>query len=221
MKENLPAKAVLRRGAVMILGIFCIGVAVGFYRLGRFGVDAGTCMNLGISLLAEIPYGTLNVIVNVVVLAGMFFYFRKGIGVGTVVNLVLVGYIADFVCWLVQDVLALEVTLPLRAAFFLAATGLATFGTAVYLDADMGVAPYDALSLMLQKALPRISFRIARVAVDVCAVVIGTAACMFAKDDLSLVIGLGTVVAAFANGFMIQFFRKKVSPLLLGTRDAS
>ena len=38
-----------KRFWMMLLGIALISVAVGCYRLSEFGVDAFTCMNLGIS----------------------------------------------------------------------------------------------------------------------------------------------------------------------------
>lgn len=207
-----------RRSGVMVLGNLCIGIAVGLYRMGRFGVDSGTCMNLGLSLLVDIQYGHMNLISNILILLVMAFYFRKSIGAGTIINMVGVGYIADFLCWLVQDCLLIEVTLPIRIVFFILATLFGTFGTAVYLDADLGIAPYDALSLMLQKAVPKISFRAARVLIDVTALVIGVVTCFIAKEDMSLVIGIGTVIAALLNGHIIQFFRTKASPALLKTK---
>lgn len=212
-------RSMAQRIGVMVLGNLCIGIAVGLYRMGRFGVDSGTCMNLGLSLLVNIQYGHMNVITNILILAVMFFYFRHSIGAGTVINMVGVGYIADFLCWLVQDCMSVDVTMTLRIVFFILATLFGTFGTAVYLDANLGIAPYDALSLMLQKAVPKISFRAARVLVDVIALIIGVVTCFLAKEDMSLVIGLGTVIAALLNGHIIQFFRSRVSPILLKTKE--
>lgn len=67
-------RSMAQRIGVMLLGNLCIGIAVGLYRMGRFGVDSGTCMNLGLSLLANIQYGHMNVITNILILAVMFFY---------------------------------------------------------------------------------------------------------------------------------------------------
>ena len=39
----------IKRCVMMVTGILFIGICVGAYRLSAFGVDAFTCMNLGIS----------------------------------------------------------------------------------------------------------------------------------------------------------------------------
>ena len=41
--------SICRRTAMMLTGILFISLCVGCYRLSNFGVDAFTCMNLGIS----------------------------------------------------------------------------------------------------------------------------------------------------------------------------
>ena len=42
----------VKRCIMMVTGILFIGICVGAFRLSAFGVDAFTCMNLGISGLA-------------------------------------------------------------------------------------------------------------------------------------------------------------------------
>ena len=42
-------KPFMKRCVMMITGILFIGICVGAFRLSAFGVDAFTCMNLGIS----------------------------------------------------------------------------------------------------------------------------------------------------------------------------
>lgn len=215
MKQQFSDPVQRRRNLVMLFGILCIGIAVGFYRLGCLGVDAGTCMVLGISFLAGMTHGTMNVIVNVLILLVMVCYMRRIIGAGTIINFLLVGYIADFVCWFIQEICSVGDDLWIRLIWFGIAICLSTFGAAIYIDADKGIAPYDALSLMLQKKCPKLSFRFARVIVDVTSVMIGVACCLLAGRNLSLVIGLGTVVTAFLTGYIVHFFRQNVSPLFL------
>ena len=49
-----------RRILMMLVGIFFISVCVGCYRLSGFGVDAFTCMNLGISGFLDMQFGTCS-----------------------------------------------------------------------------------------------------------------------------------------------------------------
>ena len=48
----------LRRTAMMVIGIAAISLSVGLYRLSGFGVDAFTCMNLGIRRFLDLQVGT-------------------------------------------------------------------------------------------------------------------------------------------------------------------
>ena len=83
---------------MMIAGILFIGVCVGAYRLSRFGADAFTCMNLGISGFLGMSFGTWQLIMNLAILAVVAWKARGCIGPGTVANMVGVGYLADFTC---------------------------------------------------------------------------------------------------------------------------
>ena len=91
-----------RRTVMMLTGILFISLCVGCYRLSNFGVDAFTCMNLGISGFLHMSFGTWQLIMNAVILVVVFFTVRKNIGAGTIINMVCVGYGADFICWIVR-----------------------------------------------------------------------------------------------------------------------
>lgn len=92
-----------RRATMMVAGILLIGISVGLLRLAAFGVDPFSCMNMGISGFLGMSFGNWQLIANILLLIVVFFTARSFIGLGTVVNMVFVGYIADFVCWLAQD----------------------------------------------------------------------------------------------------------------------
>ena len=197
---------------MMVTGILFICICVGSYRLSGFGVDAFTCMNLGISGYLGMVFGTWQMMVNAVILLVVFFTVRRCIGAGTIVNMVCVGYGADLICWLFQDVWQVEMTLPLRVAALMAGSVLSALGVALYITPELGTAPYDSLGLIVEDAAGgRVSFRSARVAIDVTAVVTGVVFCVMAGGELRLILGVGTVCNALFNGPMIQFFRTRVA----------
>ena len=113
---------------MMLVGILFIGICVGSFRLSEFGVDAFTCMNLGISGFIRMSFGTWQLIMNAVILVVIFFTVRRCIGLGTIVNMVCVGYLADFICWLFQDILKVEMSLPLRIVALIIGMLFAGFG---------------------------------------------------------------------------------------------
>ena len=201
----------LRMG-MMALGIFLIGVCVGSFRLSAFGVDAFTCMNLGISGFVGLSFGTWQLMVNAVLLVIIFFRKRSCIGPGTIVNMVGVGYMADFICWMVQDVAKLEMTLPLRLVALALGMVLAGLGVAFYMVADLGIAPYDAVGVLIEEGTGgALHYDRARVISDVTAVLIGVVFCLLAGGELGLIIGVGTLLNALLNGPLIQFFKDHVA----------
>jgi len=206
----------LQRTVMMIAGIGFISIAVGLYRLSGFGVDAFTCMNLGISGFLGMQFGTWQLIMNAVILAVVFFTARECIGAGTLVNMVCVGYGADFLCWAAEEAARIDMTLPLRIGALILGCMFASLGVAFYIVAEMGVAPYDSVALILEKLSGgRIPFQYARVGSDVTVVIIGVVFCLIAGNDLWMIIGIGTICNACLNGPLIQFFRVHVSEPLL------
>ncbi len=203
------------RIAMMLIGILLIGMCVASYRMSGFGVDPFSCMNLGISGFLGMSFGNWQLIVNVVLLIIVWFTVRHCIGLGTIVNMVFVGYTADFLCWLFLDQIGLQVTMPLRVFFLVLGTLLASLGCACYMTAEMGIAPYDSVAFIVTKCTKeKISFRVARVMSDVIVMLVGITFCLMAKNSIWEIVGLGTVVNACCNGPLIQFFRGRFEAFL-------
>lgn len=193
-----------KRIGLMLAGIFLIGMCVAFYRMSRFGVDAFTCMNLGISGFLHMTFGNWQLIVNAVLLAVVWFTIRNCIGLGTVVNMVFVGYTADFLCWLFLERMGVAVTPVLQVLFLALGTLFASLGCACYMIADMGISPYDSVAFIITKyTKERVSFRAARVMSDLTVIVIGVVFCLMAGGSVWEIVGVGTVVNACFNGPLI------------------
>ena len=200
---------------LMLTGILLIGMCVASYRMSGFGVDAFSCMNLGVSGFLRMSFGTWQLLINTVLLLVVWFTIRHCIGPGTVVNMVCVGYTADFLCWLFLNRIGLQVTMPLRIRFLILGTLFASLGCACYMIADMGISPYDSVAFIITKyAHGKISFRFARVMSDVVVIVIGVGFCVMAHNSIWEIVGLGTIVNACLNGPLIQFFRERIETML-------
>ena len=212
MKQAVAEK---KKFMLMLTGILLIGMCVASYRMSGFGVDAFSCMNLGVSGFLRMSFGTWQLLINAVLLLVVWFMIRHCIGPGTVVNMVCVGYTADFLCWLFLNRIGLQVTMPLRLLFLILGTLFASLGCACYMIADMGISPYDSVAFIITKyAHGKISFRFARVMSDVVVIVIGVGFCVMAHNSIWEIVGLGTIVNACLNGPLIQFFRERIETLL-------
>lgn len=205
---------ITKRAGMMILGILFIGLCVSFLRLSEFGVDPFSAMNLGISGFIGWSFGTWQLLINALILVIVFFQARHCIGAGTIINMIFVGYIADFVCWLAQDVVQIEMSLPLRIIALLLAQLMASMGVALYMVADMGIAPYDSVAIIIEKLThQKIPFHKARVLSDVVVVIVGIAFAIASGAGIWAVAGIGTVINACFNGPLIQFFKTKLEKM--------
>lgn len=208
MKQNalLP-----RRICMAAAGILLTGVSIGFFKRAMFGVDPYQCFANGLANVIPLRFGTLYMLVNLLQLIVVFFLNRKYIGISTLMNLFLLGYIVEFS----EAALARIVPAPglaLRCAFLLIGVGVTCIAAALYYSANLGVSTYDAIPLHIAAQQPRIfgralSFKSVRVTADLICTAIGVA--------LGARAGFGTVVTALFMGPLIAFFRRTLTDPLV------
>ena len=201
------SKHYLIRALAVVVGIFMVGIAVGLFKLAEMGADPFTAMNTGISSVLNMQFGTLQLFVNAGILVLIFLFKRQFIGFGTIFNMVFVGYTADFVMWLVAKLGITFAGIPVRIAVLAVAALLICVGDALYISADMGMAPYDAAGYVVETLTKgTVQFRVARIILD--AVCVGIA--FFTGSQAGIqwkIIGIGTILLTFCTGPLIQFFR--------------
>ena len=200
-----------QRFFIMLTGILCMGFFLSFLRSCGWGTDPCTFQNESIRLRLGISLGRLQLILNALMFVLVVVFNRSLIGAGTVANWVLIGYTADFFNAIWEKTIPVSVFettdyLPLKIAIFaLAIAGMAV-SAAFYMNSDMGLAPYDALCVILSKKLSKIPFFIVRISWDMTAIVIGILFSWGFRDfKVSL---LGSFIMAFALGPVIQAIGK-------------
>lgn len=189
------------------IGVLFIGLAVGFMRLGNLGADSFSTFNLGLSSFFGVKFGTYMIFSNAIGLILVFLTARHLIGIGTLFNIVLVGYISDFLVHLITSYFGEANSFWLRLLISALGILVLAFGASVYIVAGQGVAPYDALPIIIEeKSKGRVSFQTARVVSDILCISIGF--------FFGATVGITTIVAGFFMGPIMQFFRTKFTSLL-------
>ncbi len=183
----------------MLLGNILCGISVGMFQFADFGIDP---FNLGVmglwNLFHLFDYGTFYMVLSFTLLFVDFFLLdRKKLGLGTVANMFLVGYVIEFSYWLWNRLFAGS-GMVLRMIFLLAALVLLCFSSALYYVADMGVSPYDAIPLTISERT-HVRFKIVRVTADCLWVIIGLIG--------SQRVGVATLLIAFCLGPFIEAFQ--------------
>ena len=198
-----------RRALMTLVGVTVCGISVGFFKQAAFGVDPFQCLCNGLNNAIPISFGTLYVLINVVLLIFSLLFYRHAIGLGTFINLFLLGYIIDFSENAIFALMG-EPTMALRIFYICFGLVVICLSSALYMTADMGVSTYDAVALFLtsKKIAP---FRFLRIATDLVCVGVGWA--------LGYAPGVGTVLTALCMGPLVSFFNDKVAKPLLYGRD--
>jgi len=98
--------------------------------------------------------------------------------------------------------------LPLELKIIAFSIGLiiSCFGSAVYIETNMGLAPYDAVGIIIAEKIKKQDwFRWIRIATDALCVIGG----IITKSD----VGIGTLLTVLTGGPLIALFRKLFTKL--------
>ncbi len=183
----------------VVLGVIIIGFGVAVLIRAGLGTDPFTCLNMGLSKLTGISFGTCQLCSNLIIFLFPLIYSRKTIGIGTVANMVLVGYSTDFFGYLFGF---LPEKSPVEE-FLLMIIGIliCSYGVAMYMEGNMGVAPYDCLGVIISKKFNK-NYGMVRMFQDLICVIMGFI--------LGGTVGISTVLTALVMGYIINYYRKKI-----------
>lgn len=197
-----------RRLLIVILAVIMIGFSLSWLVLVDLGTDPCTSMNLAISGKLGMSMGNWQALFNTVLFVFVIFFGKEYIGFGTLANMFLVGYSLDFFSWIWAGILpdGLFDSMAVRIAVLIPALVLFVLAAAVYIDVELGTAPYDAMPLIVTRYLKKIPFRVVRITYDFAIIVI--AVCFGAK------IGIVTILMAFMLGPVIALVSEKLSGFL-------
>lgn len=164
MKKRIPALFV----SVIIMGL---GIAI-FNRL-NFGTDPCSVLTLGLNRVVGIPYGTLLLMINTVLMLIVIRFDIRRIGIGTLANMIVVGYSAEFFMAVHDRFFALpQASVAVRLLVFVPTLIVFLIAAAIYLCVDMGVAPYDAVPQIICDRTHK-PFRLVRTCWDCGTVLLG------------------------------------------------
>ncbi|WP_071442432.1 YczE/YyaS/YitT family protein [Traorella massiliensis] len=183
----------MRRVIRLIVGSIVMGGGIAIAMKGGFGVDPMALFWEGIHIQTGMSYGTANLLVSGVIILMLFFIDRSQLGIGTVVNSVLVSLSMDLI-----SLLPLESELFLiRLFLLLIGLVLLAGGIVYYGSANFGRGAFDGLIFGIVNKT-KYTIRMIRSSFDLILVILG----MLLGAKLSL----GPIVSVLTIGYMMQFF---------------
>ena len=195
-----------KRILASLAGNILVGLGIAIFKFAALGNDPYTGMNMALAETLGIPFPTLQLGVNLLFFLLQFVFARQLIGFGTLFNALFIGSLVDFFYRVMAGTIGGPGTFPVQLLVMLIGMVICSFGLSLYQCSDLGVSPYDAASLILDKKLARIPYFWCRIFTDgVCALI------CFAAGGI---VGVGTLVTAFGFGPFIAAFNRVVSPMI-------
>lgn len=184
-------REVARRLPRLAIGLVLLGVGIAMTLQARLGVSPYDVLHQGIARRTGISFGTVVVLVGLVVLLA-WIPLRQRPGVGTIVNTLTVGYITNATMVLIGTVHGLGA----RWALLLGGVVVTALGVGVYIGCGLGPGPRDGL--MTGIAARGHPVWVVRTLLELAALSAGWA--------LGGNVGIGTVVFAFGIGPLGHLF---------------
>jgi uncharacterized membrane protein YczE len=203
----MPPAAELRRRLPRLLGgLALFGIGIGLMVRADLGLGPWDVLHQGVAERTGATIGTITILTGVVVLL-LWIPLRERPGLGTVLNVVLIGLVADATLAVVDE----PSSLPVRV--LLLVVGIFVFGpgSGLYIGAGLGPGPRDGL--MTGLARRGTAVRVVRTGIEVVVLALGAA--------LGGSVGIGTVAFALTVGPNVHWHLERMSlPELVPTRIA-
>ena len=210
-----------RRILMSLFGVIICAISVGIFKIAALGVDPFQSLMSGLDKLIPISFGTLYVIVNLILLIFSIVVDRKNIGIATFINLFLLGYITEFTYeWLLTVIV--NPSMIVRFVCLTVGIVIICFGSALYMTANLGVSTYDAVAIVLAYKWKVAKFQYCRIATDLVCVIAGTVIFLIGGGKVSeipTIVGVGTIITAFFMGPLIEVFNEKIARPLLKEKE--
>ena len=194
-----------------LFGVIICAISVGIFKIAALGVDPFQSLMSGLDKLIPISFGTLYVIVNLVLLSFSLIVDRHNIGIATFINLFLLGYITEFTYSFLQTILV-NPSIIIRILCLIIGIVIICFGSAFYMTADLGVSTYDAVAIVLAYKWKVAKFKFCRISTDLICVITGTIIFLIGGGsirEIPTIVGVGTIITAFFMGPLIELFNEK------------
>ncbi len=184
-----------RRITQLLSGLPLYGIGLALSIEADLGTNPWTVFHTGAAPRLGISIGFMVILTGLVLLLA-FIPLREPLGLGTVLNVALIGPVIDLTLAIIPDLTGMAarvVALGVAPICIGLASGL-------YIGSGLGPGPRDGIMTALERRGLTIS--VARTIVELTALTVGFL--------LGGKVGLGTIYMAFTIGYWVQFFLKRL-----------
>ena len=211
----------IKKIIVVLIGTFIIGLGIAFTKFSNLGLDCLAALVYSFHYLIDIPffsYSICYIIINGIFCIIVLIFLKGKIKLGSIINFVLTGVCVD-ICIILMSCIKMETDIfVIKVLYSLIGISLISFGVALYGGVSFGLAPYDALPLIITKLMPRIKYSIARIIVALILIIIAfiIGVLILGRADI---ININTILASVLLSIQIPIFSKMINKNILKIND--
>jgi uncharacterized membrane protein YczE len=191
LTDRLP-----RRLGQLMLGLVLYGWSMAMMVRSGLGLDPWDVFHYGLARHVPLSFGQVVIVVGAIVLLA-WIPLRQRPGIGTVLNIFVIGFAADFGLAMMSQ----PSNLVGRSALLVGGIVLNGLAGALYVGAHLGPGPRDGLWVAITRRYG-LSIRLVRTAIELTVLAVGWL--------MGGVVGIGTVLYALSIGHLNQFFLTRV-----------
>lgn len=187
------------RLARLIWGLFLYALGITMTLQAQIGYAPWDVFHAGLAQTLEISIGLASIGTGIIIVL-IALLFKEKIGLGSLLNMLLVGAFLDLI--LAWDFLPAAQNFPLGVAMMAGGLAVISLATYFYISSAFGAGPRDSLMVVLARKTG-LSVGICRAAVEITALAVGW--------KLGGMVGSGTVIFAVLSGFFVELTFRMLS----------
>ncbi|MCQ2550609.1 MAG: hypothetical protein MJ146_00225 [Clostridia bacterium] len=158
--SNDKRLGILKNSILATLGLMLFGLGTYLMIQSDIGVEPWACFALGLSKKLGILYGNASILISVIIIC-MDLLLKEKIGIGTILDAVVVGKTVDLLNWI--DLIPKPDTLWVSIVMILISFVIFATAQYIYMKAQLCCGPRDAFQVALGKRMPKIPIGIVNV----------------------------------------------------------
>lgn len=202
---NSKVKEYSIKSVIVLISAALLSFGVIFFVAASWGQDPLSTLEIGVQNVTGIKMGTVDLIIEIVVLVVAFFADRKLIHIGTVIYAFLFGPMMNFWFATVSPLLPAADTIPMKILYVAVGTLIMSFALAFYIPINMGYQCSDILAFMLGNLVHK-GYGVGMTIEGVIEFALGVL--------MGATWGIGTLVATFTLGPLTEMFMKVTGPIV-------
>lgn len=180
----------------LLIGFIIMSTGIMLVKESMLGLFPWGVLHDGLSIVTPFSFGEITVILGFVVLIFSVIAFKTNVGIGTFLNIFLVGFMIDYA----QEIMPFTATtVYTQILFYTLGVLLISIGRALYISSKLGAGPRDGMFVGVSR-ITQVDVKYVKPAIEIIVLTIGFI--------LGGNVGVGTLILMVFSGYLVQVFFK-------------